>query len=201
MPKAWATTSSRSSAVSTPNWLPLLDTFAGPEWRAPCWHPRRGAMTAREYVSQRIQELAVHDWDIRSAFDPDAALHPAAVPTLLGMSAGWLRAAYHPGANPPQDTARYRFNLSAAGAAPADTATVDVAAGPETAAAAISHTPDAGLHPPGAAIHLTVSCPANDYLLLAYGRLSAERALAAGRMSLSGDPTLLRRFEEWMQGF
>ena len=61
--------------------------------------------------------------------------------------------------------------------------------------------PDAGLHPPGAAIHLTVSCPANDYLLLAYGRLSAERALATGRISLSGDPTLLRRFEEWMQGF
>ena len=189
----------------------LLDTFAGPEWRAPCWHPRRGAMTAREYVSQRIQELAVHDWDIRSAFDPDAALHPAAVPTLLGTSAGWLRAAYHPGANPPQDTARYRFNLSAAapdtapanaaGVAPADTATVDVAAGPETAAAAISQAPDAGLHPPGAAIHLTVSCPANDYLLLAYGRLSAERALAAGRISLSGDPALLRRFEEWMQGF
>ena len=136
----------------------LLDTFAGPEWRAPCWHPRRGAMTAREYVSQRIQELAVHDWDIRSAFDPAAALHPAAVPTLLGMSARWLRAAYHPGANPPPNTARYRFNLSAAAPntapadatadAPADTATVDVAAGPETAAAAISHTPDAGLHPP-----------------------------------------------------
>ena len=196
----------------------LLDTFAGPEWRAPCWHPRRGAMTAREYVSQRIQELAVHDWDIRSAFDPAAALHPAAVPTLLGMSAGWLRAAYHPAPNPPRYTARYRFNLSsaapdtapadaiaapanAAGIVSADTATVDVAAGPETAAAAISHTPDAGLHPPGAAIHLTVSCPANDYLLLAYGRLSAERALATGRMSISGDPTLLRRFEEWMQGF
>ena len=195
----------------------LLDTFAGPEWRAPCWHPRRGAMTAREYVSQRIQELAVHDWDIRSAFDPAAALHPAAVLTLLGMSARWLRAAYHPGANPPRDTARYRFNLSAtapatvagvvpadaiaAGAAPADTATVDVAAGSETAATAISHTPDAGLHPPGGAIHLTVSCSANDYLLLAYGRLSAERALATGRISLSGDPTLLRRFEEWMQGF
>ena len=189
----------------------LLDTFAGPEWRAPCWHPRRGAMTAREYVSQRIQELAVHDWDIRSAFDPAAALHPAAVPTLLGMSARWLRAAYHPGANPPRDTPATAStspppptlptDATAAGAAPADTATVDVAAGPETAAAAISHTPDAGLHPPGAAIHLTVSCPANDYLLLAYGRLSAERALAAGRISLSGDPTLLRRFEEWMQGF
>ncbi|CAI8051630.1 hypothetical protein GBAR_LOCUS28267 [Geodia barretti] len=46
----------------------LLNSFGGDDWRCACWHPRRGTMTAREYVSQRIQELAVHDWDIRSAF-------------------------------------------------------------------------------------------------------------------------------------
>ena len=50
----------------------LLDSFSGDEWHSPCWHPRRGTMTAREYVGQRIQELVVHDWDMRSAFDPNA---------------------------------------------------------------------------------------------------------------------------------
>ena len=62
----------------------LLDTFSGEEWHSPCWHPRRGTMTAREYVSQRIQELAVHDWDMRSAFDPNAGLYPDAEPVAAG---------------------------------------------------------------------------------------------------------------------
>ena len=62
----------------------LLDSFSGDDWRCDCWHPRRGAMTAREYVSQRIQELAVHDWDIRSAFDPASRPAPGRHPGAAG---------------------------------------------------------------------------------------------------------------------
>ena len=29
----------------------LLDSFSGDDWRCDCWHPRRGTMTGREYVS------------------------------------------------------------------------------------------------------------------------------------------------------
>ena len=90
----------------------LIDGFSGNDWNCACWHPRRGTMTAREYVSQRIQELAVHDWDIRSAFDADAALHPDAVHVLLGMSARWLRSAYNSGDDPPSGEVRYRFALA-----------------------------------------------------------------------------------------
>ncbi len=164
----------------------LLDSFSGDEWRCDCWHPRRGSMKAREYVSQRIQELAVHDWDIRSGLDPDAALHPDAIPVLLGMSASWLRAAYNPRNQPPPGEVSFRFNLS-------DADSIDVLVTPERARAG------AGLHQGDA--DLTVDCDANTYLLLAYGRLDLAGALAAGRIRTSGAANLLDQFAAWMVGF
>ena len=164
----------------------LLDSFRGDDWRCDCWHPRRGTMTGREYVSQRIQELAVHDWDIRSAFDANAALHPDAVPVLLGMSARWLRSAYNPGDDPPTDPVRYRFALT-------DADPMDVLVSPSGAQAGV------GLH--DGPIDLMVDCDANTYLLLAYGRLDPDAAVAAGRLRTTGPDDLLGRFARWMVGF
>ena len=163
----------------------LLDSFSGDDWRCDCWHPRRGTMTAREYVSQRIQELAVHDWDMRSGLDPNASMHPDAIPVLLGMSANWLRAAYNPGDQPPSGDVRFRFNLSDADA-------MDVLVTPERARAGV------GLHE-GADI--TVDCDANTYLLLAYGRLDLASAMQSGRIRSSGNGELLEKFVAWMVGF
>ena len=164
----------------------LLDGFSGDDWNCACWHPRRGTMTAREYVSQRIQELAVHDWDIRSAFDANAALHPDAVPVLLGMSARWLRAAYNPGDAPPTGDIRYRFALS-------DADPMDVLVDSSGAQAGV------GMH--DAQIDLTIDCDANTYLLLAYGRLDLDNAVSAGRLRATGPAELLERFVKWMVGF
>ena len=164
----------------------LLDSFSGDDWRCDCWHPRRGTMTAREYVSQRIQELAVHDWDIRSGLDANAALHPDAIPVLLGMSANWLRSAYNPGNQPPSGDVRYRFNLSDADA-------MDVLVSPERARAGV------GLH--DGHVDLTVDCDANTYLLLAYGRLNLAEAVQSGRIQASGSGELLEKFVAWMVGF
>jgi uncharacterized protein (TIGR03083 family) len=164
----------------------LLDGFSGDDWRCACWHPRRGAMTAREYVSQRIQELAVHDWDIRSAFDANAPLHPDAIPVLLGMSSHWLRAAYNPGDNPPSGEIQYHFALS-------DAEEMDVVVSP--AGVRVGH----GLHANADDIDLVVTCDANTYLMLAYGRLSLDEA--ADRLVAIGTEGLLERFARWMVGF
>lgn len=166
--------------------LQLLDSFTGDDWHCPCWHPRRGTMTAREYVSQRIQELAIHDWDIRSALDANAGLHPDAVPTLLGMSAHWLRAAYNPGDTPPTKEVSYRFALT-------DAAAVDALVGP--AGAQVS----AELHQ--GKVDLTVECDANTYLLLAYGRLNLNSAAASGRLRAVDPDGLLPQFARWTAGF
>ena len=164
----------------------LLDSFNGDDWNCDCWHPRRGTMTAREYVSQRIQELAVHDWDIRSALDANAALHPDAVPVLLGMSARWLRSAYNPGNEPPTGPVRYRFALS-------DAEPRDVLVDSSGARVGV------GLH--NDHIDLTVDCDANTYLLLAYGRLDLNAAAADVRLKTTGPDDLLGRFAKWMVGF
>ncbi len=164
----------------------LLDGFSGDDWNCACWHPRRGAMTAREYVSQRIQELAVHDWDIRSAFDANTALHPDAVPVLLGMSARWLQSAYHPGNDPPGEPVRYRFALT-------DADPIDVLVSPSGAQVGVGRHADPS--------DLRVDCDANTYLLLAYGRLDLDAAVAAGRLPTTGSGDLLGRFARWMVGF
>ncbi len=164
----------------------LLNSFGGDDWRCACWHPRRGAMTAREYVSQRIQELAVHDWDIRSAFDPQAALHPDAIPVLLGMSERWLRSAYNPGDDPPSGEIRYHFALS-------DAEPIDVVVQPDGVQVG------AGLHPSPDDIDMVVACNANTYLLLAYGRIDVDTA--ANSLVAIGEEGLLERFARWMVGF
>ena len=164
----------------------LLDSFSGDDWNCACWHPRRGAMTAREYVSQRIQELAVHDWDIRSAFADDAALHPDAVPALLGMSARWLQSAYNAGGDPPSGELRYRFALT-------DAEPIDVLVSPSGAQAGVGRR--------SGPADLTVDCDANAYLLLAYGRLNPAAAVASGQLRPNGPPELLERFARWMVGF
>ena len=164
----------------------LLSSFSGGDWRCDCWHPRRGTMTAREYVSQRIQELAVHDWDIRSAFDPQAALHPDAIPVLLGMSARWLRSAYNPGDDPPTSDIRYLFALS-------DADPIDVLVEPEGVQVG------AGIHPDPDDIDMLVACNANTYLLLAYGRIDVDTA--ANSLVAIGAEGLLERFARWMVGF
>ncbi len=167
----------------------LLGNFSGDDWRCDCWHPRRGTMTAREYVSQRIQELAVHDWDIRSAFDSNAGLHADAQPVLLGMSAHWLRTAYNPGNDPPTQAVRYLFHLS-------DAAALDVIVSPDGVEVGNN------VHGDASSIDLLVSCDANTYLLLAYGRLDLDTALAASRFTIEqGSEGLLRRFAAWMVGF
>ena len=164
----------------------LLNSFSGDDWRFACWHPRRGTMTAREYVSQRIQELAVHDWDIRSAFDPQASLHPDAVPVLLGMSAHWLRSAYNPGNDPPSEEIRYHFALS-------DAEPIDVLVKLDGVQIG------AGLHPNPDDLDMLVACNANTYLLLAYGRIDVDTA--ANNLVAIGTEGLLERFAGWMVGF
>ena len=67
-------------------------------------------MTAAAYVELRIQELAIHDYDIRSAFQHDASLHSGCVPVLLDMTARWLSMCFRPSDRLPRPVA-YRFDV------------------------------------------------------------------------------------------
>ena len=143
-------------------------------------------MPAREYVDLRVQELAIHDWDIRSGLDAGARLDPESVPVLLEVALTWLRASFRPG--PPLDApAVFRFEVEAPLGfthdvfVDGDSFRVDPACESE----------------PG----VVIQCDTDSYLLYLYGRLTAAAGVANGRLTVDGHASLLQRFEEWFKGF
>ena len=90
----------------------VLAGLSPQDWERPCWHPRRGAISVHAYAELRIQQLAMHGWDIRSSFlpPPQAHLNPRCTPILMGMVPPWLRMSFRPG---PRliSPIRYRFEV------------------------------------------------------------------------------------------
>ena len=67
-------------------------------------------MTGAAYVELRIQELAIHDWDIRSATETIPSLYPDSVPILLDMTPRWLGMCFRSSAKLPKAVV-YGFNV------------------------------------------------------------------------------------------
>ena len=162
-----------------------FDGFGEGSWDTLCWHVRRGAMTAASYVELRIQELAIHDWDIRSVIQPGAGLDPDSVPVLLDMSPRWLGMCFRPSARLPRPVA-YGFNV-------------------ESAQYWMNVTGDAfemGPASPHEASQadLTLYATAEQFLLFTYGRLAAAEGISSGRLTVRGDAGHLDQFEVWFKG-
>ncbi len=159
-----------------------FDEFAKGSWDTLCWHVRRGAMTAASYVELRIQELAIHDYDIRSAFQVDAGLDPDCVPVLIDMSPRWLGMCFRPSEKLPKPVV-YRFDV-----------------GSENYRMTV--TGDAFEMVSGEAPQADLSLAANgeQFLLFTYGRLSAADGIHLGKLSVQGDVAHLDQFEVWFKG-
>ena len=161
----------------------LLAGFGPNDWDVPCWHARRGTMTARDYLDLRIQELVIHHWDLHFSFDPTAGLDPEGASLLVDLAPTWLWMSFRPGArrdaplsyrfvvqgySPRRNTIRCqgdRFEV-----VPSDVDQADV----------------------------EITCDAGPYLLFIYGRLSG--AVASGQLTVKGDANLLTQFEQWFKG-
>ena len=162
----------------------LLETLAEVrtnQWENPCWHWRRKNMTASSYLDLRIQELAIHDWDIRSTFDAGASLDAQGLGPLMDIGSRWLGMTFRPGPKLDKPLV-YRFNLTGqAGRSHSiivygDSFEVD---------AAESSTADA-----------VVTCDGDSYVLYMYGRLTAP----SDRLQVEGEPSLMGRYEGWFKG-
>ena len=163
----------------------LLLDFGPDEWGTPCWHARRGAMPASDYLDLRLQELVIHDWDIRAAFNSTAGLDPRGARALLPVAQTWLAMTFRPGAK-LASPATYRFDVTGHPAASHDV------------------TADGEFFTIGAqgatSADVTITCDGDSYLLFAYGRLSASAEGGSDRLAIQGDPRLLESFEEWFKG-
>jgi uncharacterized protein (TIGR03083 family) len=157
--------------------------------RTPCYHPG-GMVAAENFIELRLKELAVHEWDVRAALEPDAHLSPPSYAAILAtisesIASGSLRWAFWsgPGSAAP---VRYRFAIAGPGPSRPDLVVDGTSLRME----------DAGAEPP----QVTFSCDTEAYILLVYGRLDLEKAIASGRVRVAGDRKLATAFGQWFKG-
>ena len=134
----------------------------------------------------RLQELMIHGWDIRSGLDENAELSQEPLADLLGRVPRWLSNAFRPGLDLPAPT-RYRFRVVSAVAVSEDI---------------LVHRDSYQVGPPGSGqADVTFGCDTGNYILLIYGRLDVDRAVASGRLSVEGPRDLAANFTAWFEGF
>ena len=154
------------------------------DWHKPCFH-RRGVLPIHDYVGLRLQELAIHGWDICTAFDAAAALSERPLPVLMGLEQRWLSNTFHPA---PRLAApvRYRFDVS----------------GPVPIRQDVLVSQDSFHLVPVADIgaDVTFRCNTGDYILLVYGRLPLDRAVDTGRLEIEGNREQAFLFNMLFQG-
>ena len=161
----------------------LFAQIAGDQWQTPCYHPASLFPVSR-FVDLRISELAMHSWDIRSPLDADARLSPDTLPTFMDMGPTVaLRWGFQPGPRLPRPL-RYRFQVDGAELVHTDI----IIDGDDCHGEAPSQDeqPD-----------LTFRCSAQTLALVLYGRADTAAALADGRLTWDGDPSLARQFSQW----
>jgi hypothetical protein len=155
----------------------------------PCYHPG-GIVQAQNFMDLRLKELAVHEWDIRATLEPEAHVSPACLPAIMttiseSIASGSLRWAFWSG---PDLTTPVRYRLVVTGLGPSQP---DVGVERNTL-----RMEDAG----DASPRVTMRCDTETYVLLVYGRLDLEAALASGRLMLEGDRELAIAFGRWFRG-
>ena len=163
----------------------VMSTLRPEDWEKPCFH-RRGKMPVHQFVALRVQELAVHSWDIRAGLDSSAAISEEALPQLVTMVPRWLRNAFRPGLDLPTP-ARFRFDVTGTERVSQDV----VVNGQEfEIQAAGSGQADA-----------TFRCDTGNYILLIFGRLSVDQGVSSGRLNIEGSKERAAEFTTWFQGF
>lgn len=166
----------------------LLSGLSPQDQVKPCYHVWR-LMPAQDFANLRIQELALHGWDLRSRLEATAHLSAASVSVLLDMAgslvSGFLRWAFCAGpklSNP----IHYRFEVT--GTVPS---TLDIVVEGDTA-----RVEEAGPTP----AQVQFRCDPEAYVLVMYGRLSLADAITASRVHAAGDQHMATAFGQWFQG-
>ncbi len=148
-----------------------------------CWHGR-GIRTVRAYINLSIAEQAMHSWDIRSGFDPDAHINPEALPAFLDEAPRWWGVIFKAGPKLASPL-RYRFRISGAASRTVDVVVDGDACRVEERVSAPSD--------------VQFDCDAETYVLMAYGRIKSRQAVAQGLMAESEieDSGHCAMFDSW----
>ena len=144
------------------------------DWTIGCWHRRRGTMSAESYVDLRIQELVIHDWDMRAGNTGVGDLDPDGIVALLPASEMWYQLCFRPTAT-LTTPAVYRFEIGGGGeGATLQHDVVVTGEGFTVSECSPQNQPE-----------LTICADANTYLLCLYNRVDWNTAKRAGRVRVS----------------
>ena len=154
--------------------MEVLDGIRSDDLPRPCWHPR-GTTSVAEYVGLVVQEVGIHGWDMRSRLEPDYQIAPGLLDALEVEAEGWVLSRFRT-APPLAQPVRYRFDTGPGRDMVAEGGTLRI------------ESPGSG------PADVTFRCDPETYVLLAYGRLSPEEMLKAGRLSVEGDEALAAEF-------
>ena len=163
----------------------VLGTLRDEDWDKPCFH-RRGVRPIKDYLGIQLQELVLHGWDIRWGLDRAAELWPGSLAALVDLVPRWIGIAFASALDLPTPV-RYRLDVSSPVAVHKDLV-VDGDAHKTEA----SNTEDADA---------TFHGNTGNYILLMFGRLQVERAVADGRLSVEGSMERAKDFNAWFKGF
>ena len=172
----------------------LDETLQGwTDWSIGCWHRRRGTISASSYVDLRIQELVIHDWDMRSGGAGEGDLDPEGAVALLPASEMWYQLCFRPTA-PLTTPVTYRMNIGGGSRASLQHDVVVTGDSFSIEPCSADRQPE-----------LTIHADAGDYLLCLYNRVDWNVAKRAGRIRVSQTAdtiahVALRNLGRWFGG-
>lgn len=153
------------------------------------WPP--GPMPVRVLLTQRIAELTMHGWDIRSRLESDYHLSDGSVSALLDTVDRAARRAFRPDPLLAGRPLCYRFSITHPEPRAMDLELSD-------GEAQIQQYPSSVNIP---AADVTFECDGETCVLVMYGRLTPHTAVAARRLSvIDGEPYLAATFGDRFVG-
>lgn len=151
-----------------------------------------GPMSVDTLLTQRIAELTMHGWDIRSRLEHDYHLSDGSVTALLDTVDRAARRAFRPDPLLAGRLLRYRFSIDRPERRVIDLVLSDGAAEIIERAEGSSETEQP---------HVTFQCDGETCVLVLYGRLTPHDAVAARRLSVAdGEPYLASTFGDRFVG-
>ena len=144
------------------------------------WPP--GPLSVRTLLTQRIAELTMHGWDIRSRLENGYHLSDGSVAALLDTVDRAARRAFRPDLSLALRPLRYRFHITG----PSEQITDLILSDGD---ALMVHS--AVGNPPVDQPDVLLQCDGETCVLILYGRITPERALAEERLKVVAGDTRL----------
>ena len=169
--------------------IQLLTGLSEEERKKPCYHAG-GIVPAGNFVDLRFKELALHQWDIRSALESAADLVPGSLASMVvllteSFASGSIRWAFWSGPALDQPV-RYRFDVREPASFKADIIVEGDKFSFEKSSAGSAD--------------VTFRCDTGTLALMMYGRLDASASISQGSLEVEGDAEIAARFGQWFKG-